>query len=101
MLRTITLLLVLCIAPVIALAKTDCPDIVQQAYKSVELSCEEQTARNQACYGNLALTATAREGVSNFSFAKVGDIADVANIQSLQLSGMNEAEAHWGVVMMK
>jgi hypothetical protein len=101
MLRTITLLLILCIVPVIALAKTDCPELVQQAYKSVEVACEQQTARNQACYGNIALTATPREGVTNFSFAKVGDIADVANIQALQLSGMSEADAHWGVVMMK
>jgi hypothetical protein len=101
MLRTITLMLFLYIAPVLALASELCPDIVKQAYDSIKTACEQQTSRNQACYGNLALTATPRDGVSNFSFAKVGDIADVASIQSLQLSGMNEAESHWGVVMMK
>jgi hypothetical protein len=101
MLRVILLLICLCIAPVLALATEECPVIVKQAYESIKTACEQQTARNQACYGNLALTATPRDGVNNFSFAQVGDIADVANIQSLQLSGMDLAEAHWGVVMMK
>jgi len=93
-------MLLICLVPAALAQTTDCPAIVQQAFQAVETACTN-TSRNQACFGNLALTATPREGVSNFTFEKVGDITDAANIQSLQLTGMNLDEGHWGVVMMK
>lgn len=81
-------------------AQNDCPEIVKRAFEAVQTACAN-TARNQACYGNVLLAATPREGVSNFTFEKAGDIVDVANIQSLQLSGMDVQQGNWGVVMMK
>ncbi len=97
--RILAFLLLLGLVPAV-LAQNECPAIVQQAFEAVQTACAN-TARNQACYGNVALTATPREGVSSFTFEKVGDITDAANIQSLQLTGMNVDEGHWGVVMMK
>lgn len=97
--QLIAFLLLLALAPTV-LAQNDCPAIVQQAMEAVQTACAN-TGRNQACFGNLALTATPREGIENFTFEKAGDIVDAANIQSLQLTPMNVAEGHWGVVLMK
>lgn len=73
-----------------------CPTIVEAALNAVDEFCQE-TGRNQACYGNIALTATPREGVSEFRFERVGDIANVSDIRSIKLEGMEEAEGIWGV----
>ncbi len=99
MIRTVFALLLLIVIPVALAQPADCPALVTQAYESVKNACTN-TGRNQSCYGNFRLTAAAREG-ANLTFEKVGDIADVATIQSLQLSPMNTAESYWGVVLMK
>jgi hypothetical protein len=90
---------VLCVGFSLAQANT-CPAIVEAALNAVDEFCQG-TGRNQACYGNIALTATPREGVSEFRFERVGDIANVSDIRSIQLQGMEEAEGVWGVALLR
>ena len=74
-----------------------CPTIVNQVLQSVDNICSD-TGRNQACYGNLAVEVVAREDIT---FANVGDIADVAAIESLRMSPLDEASEAWGVTLMR
>lgn len=92
-------LLVLCVSPVMA-QRPSCPAIVEAALRAVDDYCED-TSRNQACYGNVALEATPRENVTDFSFATVGDIENVADLAMLKLEPMDEIAGTWGVAMMK
>jgi hypothetical protein len=90
-----------CIAPVMALAQNaDCPQIVQQALDAADQACQS-TGRNQACYGNIDLTAQPQPDVPSFSFNKVGDVVDVADLQSLVLSPMDESAGKWGVALLR
>lgn len=93
------LMLSICIT-FVAVAQTDCPTIVQAALNTVDAACAE-TGRNQACYGNISLTATPRDGVNNLAFDTSGDRASVTDIQSLQLSSMSETDDSWGVALMR
>ena len=84
----------------VAVAQGDCPTIVQQALTSASTACDA-TGRNQACYGNINLSAQPQTGVVNFSFTQPGDLVDVAGIQSLTLSPLDQAQDIWGVALMK
>jgi hypothetical protein len=95
----IPLFLLLIVVPT-ALAQNDCPELVTRALEAVSTVCES-TGRNQACYGNVALTAEARDGVSDFNFEVAGDIANVADIASLSLLPMDTTSETWGVAMMR
>src|SRR5436309_1088127 len=92
-------LLILCLAPIVALA-ADCPALVKEALAAAYKSCGD-TGRNQACYGNIQLQATAKDGTQQLAFNKPGDKVDVGAIQSLKLSSMNQQTNQWGVVLMK
>lgn len=82
------------------LAQQDCPAIVKDALAAVDSACAA-TARNQACYGNVRLEVTQREGVSDFHFAQAGDITNVASIAHLQLSSLSTTDESWGIALMK
>src|SRR5947209_2983572 len=97
--KLIYFLLALCFTTVLAQA-TDCSAIVKQALADVQQVCGS-TGRNQACYGYVSLQATPREGVQNFSFTKAGDIANVADLASLQLTPLDPVKNTWGIAMMK
>ncbi|MBZ0281785.1 MAG: hypothetical protein K8L97_13685 [Anaerolineae bacterium] len=92
--------LLLCLAPMLVLAQSDCPAIVQTALDSADEFCKD-LGRNQACYGNVDLTAQPQAGVSDFQFQQTGDIVDVSTIQTMRLSPMDEAAGKWGVAVMK
>jgi uncharacterized protein YraI len=77
-----------------------CPTIVQTALANVDELCSD-TARNEACYGSLTLTAEAQPDAVDFAFDAPGDIANVADIQSLTLSPMDESTGEWGVSLMR
>ncbi len=77
-----------------------CTDMVKQALAKVDTACA-LTGRNQACYGNFALTVTPRDGVQGFTFQKQGDLADVADVASLQLQQLDLKKQLWGIVLMK
>ena len=84
-----------------ALAEANtCPAIIDTALRAVDEFCVEAT-RNQACYGNLALEAEAQPGANAFEFETVGDIVDVSNLRSIQLSDIDPDLGIWGVALMR
>lgn len=100
MVRVVVILLVLLGASVVFAQGDTCSVIVEQALTAVQDSCTE-TARNQACYGNISLQATARDGVPAFTFEERGDRVDIADITSLQLSSFDETLGHWGIALLQ
>jgi hypothetical protein len=92
------ILMMMCIAPLTVLAQA-CPAIVGQALKATHDACAN-LERNQACYGNISLEATPRDGV-RFVFNKPGDVVSLAAVSGLKLSSMNAAEDQWGVALLK
>ncbi len=93
------LLIVFCFSTAMAQEAT-CGPFVQQALSAVENDCAS-TGRNQACYGYVALDATPRDGVQNFNFAREGDVANVADVETLRLSALDQAKQTWGIALMK
>lgn len=81
-------------------AQSDCPTIVQNALEIADTACEG-IGRNQACYGNVALSAVPQEGVSDFTFSAAGDMVDVTDVQSLTLSSLDVDAEQWGIAEMK
>ncbi len=85
-----------------AIAQTNsptCPALVTLALDATDQACAE-TGRNQACYGNINIMA---QGVNEtaLDFDGVGDKADLTAIQSLELSGLDEASEQWGVALIR
>ncbi len=77
-----------------------CPDIVRAAFDLTQRVCDG-TGRNQACYGHILLDAEFQQGATTASFEREGDIANVADIQSLRISAMDLASEAWGVALMR
>jgi hypothetical protein len=93
--------LVLCLAPALVIAQdTTCSNLVEAALAAADKACAE-TGRNQACYGNLSLTAEAQPGAADFTFNQVGDIVKVADLQTLRLNPLDEQTGDWGVALMQ
>jgi Bacterial SH3 domain len=91
-------LLIVCFTETV-LAQADCPSIVNAALSAVDSACSS-TGRNQACYGNIHLNATPQDG-KTIAFNQSGDIADVADLKTLQLSSMSVTDNSWGVALMR
>jgi hypothetical protein len=98
--RLILFCLLMCIAPVAALAQGACPTIVETALAAADQLCQT-IGRNQACYGNIDITAEAQPDATDFRFTTQGDVADVSDILTLRLSPMNETTGAWGVAVMR
>ncbi|MBI1257625.1 MAG: SH3 domain-containing protein [Chloroflexi bacterium] len=94
------LLIAACFTTVAAQEAATCSAIVDQALNTVTEACAP-TGRNQSCYGNFSLDATPRADVQNFSFAKQGDLVNVADIENLQLKGLDTAKGIWGIALMR
>jgi len=77
-----------------------CPAIVAAALAAVDSFCTE-TGRNQICYGNFQIEFTPQAEVGEVTFNQIGDIVDVGDIASLQLSPMDTENGYWGVVLMQ
>ncbi len=92
------LLFLLCLAPIVA-AQGDCPALVDAALNAADDACAD-LSRNQACYGNVTLEATPRDDAPAFTFEQAGDVVDVANIETLQLSSMSLTDETWGIALM-
>ncbi len=93
--------LLLCLAPTVLLAQDPtCPQIVQQALAAADSVCAN-TGRNQACYGNVNLSAIPQPNVTDFTFSAAGDLANVTDIQQMTLSGMDTASGQWGVALLR
>jgi hypothetical protein len=97
--KLIPLLMLLCYSAVLA-QENICEAIVEDAINIVQNECAP-TDRNQACYGYVQLEATPREGVENFTFSQAGDIANVADLDTLRLSALDEENNTWGIALMK
>src|SRR5690348_6598087 len=100
-------MLLFCVMPVLAQTgsddgegEEDCPELVQTALELTTDSCEE-IGRDQVCYGHSSLEAESRPGDFEFNFEEPGDIEDVIEMKSLNLSPMDTAESIWGVILMK
>ncbi len=78
---------------------TTCPPFVENTLTALDTICAA-TARNQACYGNVAVDAIPRVGV-NFKFADLGDIVAVSDIESMKLAALDLMGEFWGVALLK
>ncbi len=85
------------ILPVIA---ADCPTIVKTALDATNDACSS-IGRNQACYGNIKLSAEPQANAAAFNFTKPGDLAEIGGMKSLTLSPLDAAADTWGVALMK
>lgn len=86
--------------PAVVEAPADCPSLVQESYTATEFVCEG-LASNQACIGNGLVTAGAREGVLNFSFANPGDIVPVYDVQSVSAKVYETETNIWTSTILK
>ena len=91
------LLLSVFILPVIA---ADCPEVVKSALDATNTICSA-TGRNQACYGNVKLTAEAQADAPPFDFTKPGDLADITGVKKLILSPLDASGNSWGIALLK
>jgi hypothetical protein len=91
-------LLLVCIS--MAVSQSTCPMLVEIAQEQVDKFCD-MAVRNQACYGNVSLTAKPQADVTSFTFEQTGDIVDVSQIQSMTLAPMDEVANVWGVALMR
>lgn len=98
--KMLLILLIGLFITVTAAAQADCPLVVQNALTSADQWCAD-TGRNQACYGNDALTAQLQPGYETTSFAQTGDIVDVIGIQGMQLSALDTTAGTWGVALFR
>ncbi|MEO1162591.1 MAG: thrombospondin type 3 repeat-containing protein [Chloroflexota bacterium] len=99
MTRTGLLVLLSLAVTIVSAQASDCPDIVTQALESVDDFCAT-IGRNQACYGNFNLSAEPQPDAPAFTFDAVGDVTDVDNIFSLELTGLDEEAGTWGVAVL-
>lgn len=81
-------------------AQADCPSIVQEALSATDQACST-IGRNQACYGNVDLEATAREGVESLTFSQPGDLVNIVDVRQFKLSPLDLTGSSWGVALMK
>lgn len=97
--RYITIAFVFIFTAITILAQDDaCPTLVQDAIEVTETNCRE-LGRNQACYGNVQIHAEPSSPDINLTFDQGGDIADVGDIASLQLSSLVTPD-EWGVAVL-
>lgn len=78
----------------------DCGVMVQQALVAAGDACAG-TGRNQVCYGNLLGAITPQDAVSAPEWDSVGDIADLTDVQTIDLSPLNPDTNEWGVAVMQ
>ncbi|MBK8024336.1 MAG: hypothetical protein IPK19_23625 [Chloroflexi bacterium] len=96
--RMLCLVLALvCLLPGVGIAQdlSSCPTAVQSALAQAQSSCGA-TARNEVCYGHDALQAQPAALLQ-----APGDIAPVAQLQTLQLSPVNAETGQWGVALAR
>ncbi len=97
--RIFWIVLILLLSVSVALAQTDCPTLAEDALAAADSLCTD-LERNQACYGNVLLDAVPQAGVTDLQFEQAGDIEDLADIQSIELSGMDTETGAWGVAIL-
>lgn len=92
-----TSILFLILAMNIAYSQGDnCPAIVEQALISTDEACMN-LGRNQVCYGNQQVSA---EGRRELQFESSGDIANLADIQTITTAPLDVESGIWGVALL-
>lgn len=81
----------------VAIAQDVCPSIVAEALDATNSACAG-LGRNEACYGNLQVTAQLAD--PSLVFAQKGDIVELTEIERLTLSPYVEESTAWGVALM-
>lgn len=81
----------------IAVAQDACPTLVAEALEATDSACSG-IGRNEACYGNLQITAELAD--PSLSFEQKGDIVELTEIERLTLSPYIEESTAWGVALM-
>jgi uncharacterized protein YgiM (DUF1202 family) len=97
---SLSILCLLLTIAIVAAQVNECSELMEIALEAAEAQCVD-AGRNQVCYGYTSLIAEAQPDANNFTFEKVGDIADVAAIQRLQLAGLDVESGIWGVALMR
>jgi hypothetical protein len=77
-----------------------CPRIVRTALDFTEQNCSG-TSLNEACYGHIRLEAQPRLNLETFDFDDPGDIVELIELESLQLSALDTNSGQWGVMLME
>jgi uncharacterized protein YraI len=81
-------------------AQDECPALVEEAIAATGEACTG-VVRNQACYGNVSLTATFNPEAGEIQFEEAGDIANIVDLEGIALSGMDVTESTWGIAVMQ
>ncbi|MBL8120180.1 MAG: hypothetical protein JNJ78_21790 [Anaerolineae bacterium] len=87
-------------AVIVSAQDNTCPEIVREALAATDSACSG-TGRNQACYGNISLSAEPQDAAQSFNFSQPGDLVNIADVQRLILSPLDQVEAVWGVALMR
>lgn len=98
--KLIVLMLLGLASSMVAAQGSECPAFVQEAIAAMDANCAA-TARNQACYGNGAINAISVEGGTIGDFVVPGDLAEIAEIDSMTLAGLDETQGLWGISLMQ
>lgn len=77
-----------------------CPELVRVALAQVAEVCDA-TQRNQICYGNTDMQIIAQDTIEDITFASPGDITEIGNLQTIQLSPMDTLNELWGIALMR
>lgn len=77
----------------------ECLSFVNEALAQVGDVCTS-TGRNQVCYGNFSINATPFSNQVVFDFNEIGDLANISEIENLQLEPYSAAEQKWGIAVL-
>lgn len=77
-----------------------CPDLVENAIAQTGQICDS-IERNQICYGNRDIVSAFVDETPSQQFQQAGDMADITQVTSLRLSGMNLVDNIWGIALMR
>jgi hypothetical protein len=90
------------LAPRLKAQVLSCPDVVKQALDLVVNECGD-LERNRACYGNILLDASPKEGIDpqTFAFSQPGDTVPIRDLGTLKLTQFNAETGTWGVAALR
>jgi len=77
-------------------AQDACVSIVQTAYETTQEVCED-TQGEEACYGNVSVSALP----ADLDFDSVGDVVGLTDLEGLRLSTMDTDAGEWGISLMR
>lgn len=76
-----------------------CTNIVGAAMAQADVACAG-LRRNGICYGNAVIDAEPVPG-ADFAFEQVGDITDIATVDSIRLQSLDYFERRWGIALVR